>query len=217
MAKIKSIIYDLDGTLISTLKLHRSAWLAAGKKFNIRIAKKMLSDQRGMSDEAAALMMLLKGKKQLLQQFREAKQEYAWKNIGKITLFPEAVKTINALTRKGYKVWICTSAYRFFVKKVLSLFPELKAALKNNIVWREMYKKPKPAPDPLNLTIKKMGLKKSEACYIGDAPKDYQACLNAKVKFVYFCPNAGSRDSKIPRTVPLIRNHKGIFEKILLF
>ncbi len=39
MKKIRGIIYDLDGTIILTQKLHEKAWIYAGKKFNIPITK----------------------------------------------------------------------------------------------------------------------------------------------------------------------------------
>ena len=209
---IKGVIYDLDGTLISTLKLHRVAWLVAGKKLNLRITERMLSDQSGMSDETAALMMLPKEKKQLLQQFVEAKQEYVRKNINKISLFPQAIESISKLLQKGYKVWICTSAYKFFGKKVLSLSKALREIIKENIVWREMYKKAKPAPDALNLTVKKMGLTKPEVYYVGDVFSDYKTSIAAKVKFVYFCPDLKKRDLRIPKSIPIISSHKHVFE-----
>ncbi|MDO8663717.1 MAG: HAD family phosphatase, partial [Candidatus Wildermuthbacteria bacterium] len=209
---IKGVIYDLDGTLISTLKLHRAAWLAAGKKFGIPVTEKMLQDQTGMSDETAALMMLPKDKKQLLLQFVEEKQEQVRRNINKVSIFPRAMETINGLLQKGYKVWICTSAYKFFVEKVLSLSSALRIAIKDNVVWREMYKRAKPAPDALDLTIKKMRLKKSQACYVGDAFKDYKTSASAKVKFIYFCPNVKNRDSRIPQPASGIASHREIFK-----
>ncbi len=63
MKKIKGVIYDLDGAVISTQKLHEDVWIYAGKKFNIFISEEMLLNQRGISNEAAASMMLPVNKK----------------------------------------------------------------------------------------------------------------------------------------------------------
>ena len=161
---IKGIIYDLDGTLISTLKLHRAAWLAAGRKFIVPITEEMLKNQSGISDEEAALMMLPEEKKYLLKKFIEVKQKYVRENIKRASLFSGTTETINDLIQKGYKVWICTSAHKFFVTKVLSLLGPLKKVIESNIIWREMYKYAKPSPDALNLTINKMGLTGSQVC-----------------------------------------------------
>mgnify|MGYP001611996742 CR=1 FL=1 len=57
MGEIKGVIYDLDGTLIKTEKLHESAWLYAGAKFGHPITNEMLLKQKGISNEAASEMM----------------------------------------------------------------------------------------------------------------------------------------------------------------
>ncbi len=210
--EIKGIIYDLDGTIISTIKLHESAWLYAGKKFNIPISDEMVLNQSGISNKAAAKMMLPNNKKHLAKKFIAAKVKYAMEHANQVVLFPSIIKTINQLFKSGYKVWICTSAHKNFVEKIMNNFSELKKLLRNNIVWREMYKREKPLPDALIFTISKMDLKPSLVCYIGDAFSDYKTSVAAKVKFVYFCPNFKKRDLRIPKSIPIISLHKHVFE-----
>jgi hypothetical protein len=152
--EIKGIIYDLDGTIISTIKLHESAWLYAGRKFDIPISKKMLLNQSGISNEAAAKMMLPKNKSYLTKKFIAAKVKYVMENVNQAVLFPDILKTISQLLKKNYKVWICTSAHKDFVIKIMSNFKELKRLVKNHIIWREMYKNEKPLPDVLNLIVR---------------------------------------------------------------
>jgi len=209
--EIKGIIYDLDGTIISTIKLHESAWLHAGRKFNITISREMLLNQRGISDEVAAEMMLPENKKHLLKSFINTKQKNARGNANKIKLFPGIIETINQLLEREYKVWIVTSSPRIFVKRVLNFLKSLKK-VQNNIIWREMYRNEKPSPEILNLAIKKMRLKNSEVYYIGDAFSDYKTARRAKVKFIYFCPNLKKKDSRISKSIPIISSHKNVFE-----
>lgn len=211
MRKIRGIIYDLDGTIVSTQKLHENAWIYAGRKFKILITKQMLVDQRGISDQEASLMMLPDDKKYLFEKFKNTKIKYVNNNLNKIKLLPHILKTIKSLTENNYNVWICTSASKNFVKKILELFKELKR-IKDNIVWRESYKKEKPSPEALILTIKKMGLKKNQVYYIGDAPNDYKTSLNARIGFIYFCPNTKNKDLRIPETIPVISLHREIFK-----
>ncbi|OGZ34319.1 MAG: hypothetical protein A3I88_03705 [Candidatus Portnoybacteria bacterium RIFCSPLOWO2_12_FULL_39_9] len=210
MKKIKGLIYDLDGTLISTQKLHETGWLYAGKKFNIPISKEMLLNQSGISNEEASLMMLPGNKKNLAKKFIKAKVEYVNKNLKRITLFPSALKTIQQLDKKGYAVWICTSAHKNFVKAIKAL--KIIKKIGNKIIWREMYKKGKPSPEALNLTMSKMGLANSQIYYIGDALNDYKTSVKAGVKFIYFCPSVNRKDLRIPKSVKVISSHKEILE-----
>jgi len=209
--KIKGIIYDLDGTIISTQKLHEAGWLYAGKKLNIPITKQMLFDQRGISNQKASLMMVPSDKNYLLEKFKKAKIGYVNNNLNQIKLFPDILKIITDSIGRYYSVWICTSATKIFVKRILERFKELKK-IKDNIVWRELYKKEKPSPEALNLTIKKMGLKKNELYYIGDAFNDYKTSVAAKIQFIYFCPDRRNKDSRIPKSIPIISSHREILK-----
>lgn len=208
MRKIKGVIYDLDGTIISTQKLHENAWIYAGKKFNVSISQEMLLNQKGISNEATALMMLPVDKRNLTNEFIAAKVNYVNENIRQAKLFPDVMTTLKQLSENNYKVWICTSAGKDFVEKVLNNSNELK---KYNVIWREMYNNEKPSPEALNLTIKKMGLINSQVCYVGDALSDYKTSINAEVKFIYFCPNIKNKDARISESIPTISSHKEIF------
>ena len=75
-----------------------------------------------------------------------------------------------------------------------------------------MYKDEKPFPGALNLTLKEMGLTNLESCYVGDALNDYETSINAKIRFIYFCPSIKNKDLRIPKSVPLISSHKEIFK-----
>ncbi len=79
-------------------------------------------------------------------------------------------------------------------------------------VWWEMYKESKPSPKPLNVTMEKMGLTNSQVYYVGDAVSDYKTTLNARVGFIYFCPNLAERDSRIPVSIPTISSHEEILQ-----
>jgi len=209
--RICGVIYDLDGTLVSTQKLHEDAWLFAGKTLNIPVSHQMLINQRGISNREAALMMLPQDKKHLLDKFQKAKAEYVNKNLKRAVPFPDATKTIGRLLKEKYNVWICTSAKKDFVKRVLKPFKDLR---KMNVVWREMYTEEKPAAEALNLTIGRMGLSNKQACYVGDAFNDYKTSLKARVKFIYFCPDKKRRDRRVPESIPVITSHKEIFKLI---
>jgi len=115
--KIKGVIYDLDGTIVSTTKIHEAAWLYAGEKFNVPISKEMLLNQKGISTEAAAKMILPRNKKYLLRKFIKAKQKYVIDNINKAILFPGILKVINQLTQRGTKFGFALLLLRLALRK----------------------------------------------------------------------------------------------------
>ena len=63
-------------------------------------------------------------------------------------------------------------------------------------------------------TLRKMDLTNLQVYYIGDAFSDYQTSLNAKVKFIYFCPNLAERDLRIPESIPVISSHEEIWRRL---
>lgn len=214
MNEIKGIVYDLDGTIIMTQALHNDAWIFAANKLNINLSKEMLFNQRGVSNEAAALMMLSSDKKHLSSQLIFEKINYVNEHADHITLFEGIEEVLSQLHKEGYKIYIFTSAGKDFTEKVLSNFNGFKEI---NIIWREMYANEKSSPDGLYLTMRKMGLKNSDICYIGDALSDYETSSNAGVRFIYFAPNLDNRDSRIPESVPIISFHKDLFKLLPSF
>ncbi|MFH1509778.1 MAG: HAD-IA family hydrolase [Candidatus Nealsonbacteria bacterium] len=214
MKKIKGVIYDLDGTIILTQKLHEDAWIYAAEKFGISLTKEMSLNQRGISNEVSALAMLPNNKNNLINDFIKAKNNYVKDNIGQVTIFPNIIETIEKLINRDINVWICTSANKGFIKKVLNILPSLK---KYNIIWRELYEEEKPSPEALNLTIKKMGLDNNQVIYVGDALNDYNTSINARVEFIYFCPKENTKDVRMPNNIFTISNHKDIFNLLEKF
>lgn len=209
MREIKGVIYDLDGTLIQTEKLHEAAWLYAGAKFGHFVTDQMLLKQKGTSNEVAAEMMGVD--KKLIPEFVAEKVKYVMENVDKVTLFPGVIDVIRQLRRKKYKVWIATSAYRDFGMEVFKNLPDLKKLFRANTVWWEDYQESKPSPKCLNVTMGKMRLTSDEVYYIGDAASDYKTALNAGTAFIYFCPNLAERDFRIFISTPTIFSHREIW------
>lgn len=213
MKKIKGVIYDLDGTLISTEALHEKAWTHAAGEHGFSISDQMLADQRGMTNLDAAKMMLPQEKQYMAEQVAEIKASYVRNNFQGASLVPGVTETLDALSTDGRDVWICTSAPQGFVKGVFEVIPELQR-LKGKVVWREMYTKGKPAAEPLLATLQRMGLLPDEAVYIGDAFHDYESSRNAGVRFFFFLPKGAQDDPRIPESIPRISSHQELLEHI---
>lgn len=200
-------MFDLDGTIISTVGLHEQGWLAAAKKFDVEITEEMLREQRGIPEDASARMMLGEKFAKIGPAFIRAKQEAAVDQAGEVELYPDFFPAYEALRKKGLLVWICTSAPKVFVDAVYETVPEL-AVFKDKTVYREMYDRGKPNPEPLLLTAKMMGVRIENLVYVGDAVGDWNAAMTAGCAFMYAC-----RESCDPKVnAPAIRDHRKILD-----
>lgn len=202
-SKIKGLIYDLDGTLISTTSLHERAWVEAGKKAGIEITSDFLLKQKGMTNEAAAALIVPNEK---ILELVIAKSDYASQNAGKVTYYTDFDRAYKIFVSKNLDVWICTSADKRFVDKILIEIPTFPVPI-DKIIHREMYINGKPSPEPILMTCEKMGLKPEETVYIGDAYNDNLAATAASSSFVYFLRDERDRDNKIPKDIPTISDH----------
>lgn len=210
---IEAVVYDWDGTAIDTEKLHAEGWKYAGEKFGAVITEQMLIDQKGRSGlDAAKIMLGEDTPRSILDEFRQTKKSYVEEQIGNVELFPGFMETHDYLVEKGKLVWICTSAPIELIKPVIEAHPELRV-FEGKMVLKGMYSEPKPSGEPILKTLEMMsGIKPQNAIYIGDAHSDYQSAVNANTGFVYYCPNAGSSDARIPQDVPHIKNHEELKE-----
>jgi HAD superfamily hydrolase (TIGR01549 family) len=98
-----------------------------------------------------------------------------------IKIMPKAKQTLKTLGKK-YRLVLATGALH------ISLVPALrKFRLKkyfNFIVTGDDVKIAKPNPEIILKPIKKLGLKRNEVIYIGDAPNDVTSAKRAGVKIV---------------------------------
>lgn len=102
---IDGIIYDLDGTLINTGKLHEEGWKYAGDKFNVEITPSdMLNYQKGRTGIDAGSFMLKTDNIDLINKFRLTKKEYVNNNLDHIEMFPNFFETYEKLLKNDKAV-----------------------------------------------------------------------------------------------------------------
>lgn len=113
----KAIIFDLDGVLVSTDKLHYKAWKAIADQENIYFDEEINNRLRGVSRMASLEIILERGNREYSQEEKEklaeAKNEIykeSLKELSPSDLFDHAVETITALKEKGIKVAIGSSS-----------------------------------------------------------------------------------------------------------
>lgn len=179
MKNYKVIIYDIDGTLLNTLKMNMIPLQ--------RIIKEELNEEWTYEEVLKFApypgmkvieKLNIDNKEEVYDRWVKYVNEYEegaslYDNISIILKsfhekFRQAV--VSAKTKKQYDL--------DFVSKGLDKYMEV-------VILADDTKNHKPHPEPINKCLELLGISKDEAIYIGDAFSDYQASKNAGIDFGY--------------------------------
>lgn len=180
MKGYKAVIYDIDGTLLDTLKmnmiplqriiqeeLHEDWTYEEVLRFAPYPGMKVMEE------------LNIKDKSQVYARWVRYVNEFA---DGAVP-YPDVEYVLSKLCEKGIRQAVVSAKLRKqyeidFVSKGFGQYIETE-------VLADDTDKHKPDPEPIMLCLKKLGLDKKDVVYIGDALSDYQACIHAGVDFAY--------------------------------
>ena len=191
-----AVIFDLDGTLINSIKFHfKSFYPGLIKTLKIKIDPKfvmgMIEYPTSFSLKAIEKKYRIKiSKDQIAEIVGFANSSMNEDNVRKgVKFYPGAVSTAKLLKSRGIKVGIATSMNSTQLKIFKKVFELEKIA--SAITNPSSLKQDKPNPYILNRAIKLLGAQRKSVFYVGDAPTDYAASKNAGIKFI------GVRDERL--------------------
>lgn len=96
-------------------------------------------------------------------------------------LFPDTLSTLKELKKRGGRIGIISTKYRF---RILSFLEEyLPEDFLDIIVGGEDVKTPKPSPEGVLFALERLGSTLQETLYIGDSTVDAETARNAGVDF----------------------------------
>ena len=158
MKKYKAIIYDIDGTLLDTLKMNMYPLMKiikeeTGEDWSFEQVLKFASypGMKVMDYEEGAT--LFEGFEEVLETFKNKKIKQA---------------IVSSKLREQYEIDIVSKGIDQYMEAVI---------LEDDTTFH------KPHPEPLLKCIEKLNLKPEEVIYIGDAHSDYEASKNAHIDF----------------------------------
>ena len=183
---IKAIIFDIDGVLLDSFEANLKFFQDLMEKFNHQPPTRKqyvkwfhfsmydaIMAMSGVTDEDEVQEMMAVGR---------SREDVAYRTD--LVKMPKgAPEVIKNLSQK-YRLGIVTSR----VKESVYEFPQL-AVLKKYFQTAVSYddtEKHKPDPEPLLLAAKRLGIKPSEAVYIGDVKNDLVAGRAAGMKVIIY-------------------------------
>ncbi|VAW93596.1 Similar to phosphoglycolate phosphatase, clustered with ubiquinone biosynthesis SAM-dependent O-methyltransferase [hydrothermal vent metagenome] len=179
---IKTVLFDLDGTLIDTAPDLADALNFTLRKNNYPVLS-LEQIRPHVSNGSIALVEFgfnIDSTNQNFEHYRNELLDYYTENIAnKSRLFPEFNEVLETIETRGLNWGIVTNKPSYLTIPLLKkLNLEQRAA---TIVSSDTLEFRKPHPAPMLHACKEAGSKPSECIFIGDAQRDVEAGINAKI------------------------------------
>ncbi|ABX43470.1 HAD family hydrolase [Lachnoclostridium phytofermentans] len=184
MQQIKTVIFDLDGTLLNTLEDLKDSVNATLSTYGY--PERSLEEVRQFVGNGVARLMELavpeqldnEKSKEVLECF---KVHYARNCDNKTKPYDGILTLLSSLKNQGYHLAIVSNKFDAAVKDLNQLY--FSNYIEVAIGQREGVRK-KPYPDTVNIALKELGSCVEEALYIGDSEVDIETAKNAGLKFL---------------------------------
>jgi HAD superfamily hydrolase (TIGR01509 family) len=183
----RTVLLDIDGTLVDSNDLHAEAWREALADHGYRVGFERVRKLIGMGGDK--LMPALVGvsdqssEGQAISAHRS--QLFMRSYLPKVSPFPNARELLMRMREDDYRLVVATSATREELEGLLCranvqdlLHDETSADDADHS---------KPDPDIVCAALRKAGVAASEALMLGDTPYDVEAATRAGVAIVGLC------------------------------
>ncbi len=205
--KLKSILFDFDGTLVHSIELLTEI-------FGEVLAKK------GLSTPPLAVLLKLIGRPlvdifreitplenvdELVVSFREIESKH--NNSNEIELVGETRPTLEFLKSRNLQLGIVSTKRVAVVEKLareLEIWDFFEV-----VVGRDSIEKPKPDPEPIFFACEKLGIDSREILFVGDSLLDLEAAKNANAPFVGVLTGVCERAEFVEKRADYIFGHVG--------
>lgn len=181
---LKAIIFDVDGTLVDTNRVHVEAWRLAFQRHGFEVSTDRIAPEIGKGgDQLVPAILGEAADKEHGEALRhdDGQEFLQMATQQQITVFPCVRELMQALHERGLKVALATSGEKENLQATEKSAQFDLQGLADIVITSADVKQSKPAPDLVEVAVKKLGLAPAECVMVGDTPHDVEACQRAGV------------------------------------
>ena len=192
--KYKLIVFDLDGVILDSKKNMQISWQNIKDRFDIKQSFDDYFEKIGRPFKMILDDLKIYNNQNLIEKLYF---ESTISNEKHLKFYDGVFQTLQYLKKKNIKISICTS------KKLENTLRILKKISINfdSIVCPSENLRGKPFPDQLLQSINLVGMKNTDALYVGDTKIDQETAYNAKVKFVFAKYGYGKNENMVADSI----------------
>lgn len=203
----KTIIFDLDGTLVDIEPLFLDILNQMAQQFKF---SPILSEER-LSLKHLSLKQLVwqrLGWRIIFLPFllERGRAEYK-KRVSEVALFPGIPELLHDLKNRGYRLGIVSSSRQDTIEAIATRY----ALPVDFIASGQLFHKAKS----LRATLKREGLNTEETLYVGDEVRDVEACRGAKLDIIAVTWGLNSKEALIATGTPTVDTREELLARIL--
>lgn len=200
MAKINTVLFDFDGTIMDTNHVIIQSWqhtfrTVEGKERPEEDIIETFGEPLSVTMEKLLPQVSVEEGTSIYREFHHSK----FSDL--INVFPGMLDLMEELKCRGYKLGLVTSRLRNTTNIGLKKY-DMEQYF-DAIVTCDDTEKHKPDPEPVNIALKRLGSKPEEAIMVGDSMFDILCAKNAGVKAALVSwALAVSKDEKTGENAP---------------
>jgi beta-phosphoglucomutase len=180
---LKSVLFDMDGVLVDSMKHHLQSWKELLEFFNIRVSDEFIFEHEGaMSSEVIRDLFRSIGftidEKQIIEIYATQNSRFQEKYLRRVRFYPEAIPLLEQLGEKGLHLGLVTSSRMNLVEKIWS---SKDLSLFSTVVSADDVERYKPFPDPYLKALNQLQQEARDCLVIENAPAGIQAANAAGI------------------------------------
>ena len=188
---IKLAIFDLDGTLIDSVKVHSEAWSVSCKSFGYNIPESYFHDLTGMTSKSVGEKLIkdFRIPENCIEELIQYKSKLYFDNINKIDVFENILQILKDYKSKNVKVALATGSKR---KNVLEILRVKDLDLFDFVLTGDELEHSKPHPDAFLRCLEHFKYSPKDAVIYEDSVTGFKAAEQANISY-YICKNGNVR------------------------